>query len=105
MNRLKILTVLTFGSLILFSSCLKNSTPSDPYYTPTTANVTPTATLAELQKGRDLFLGRCGSCHSLYSPDNYSPTDWKGIVSIMGPRAGLSPADMTLVTKYLSRGK
>ena len=106
MRRLKFLAVLAIGSLVIFTSCSKNSSSSaDPYYTPTAANVTSTATLTELQQGRDLYLGRCGACHGIYSPDSYSAANWRSILSIMGPRAGLSAANITLVTKYVTRGQ
>jgi PBP1b-binding outer membrane lipoprotein LpoB len=105
MKRLKIYLLFAVGSLLLLNSCSKNTNTSDSYYTPTAANVTPNATLAELQQGRDLYLGKCGACHQIYSPDSFNASNWQNILSMMAPRAGLSSANSTLVYKYVTRGK
>jgi hypothetical protein len=105
MKRLKVYFLFAAGSLLLLNSCSKNTNTSDSYYTPTAANVTPNATLAELQQGRDLYLGKCGTCHQIYSPDSFNASNWQNILSMMAPRAGLSSANSTLVYKYVTRGK
>jgi hypothetical protein len=91
----------------LFSvSCSKDTTvDTSSLYIPTTADVTANATLTELQQGRTLFIANCGKCHSLYSPDNYSPTQWKNILSNMAPRTSMSTAQIDLVTKYVCKGQ
>ena len=86
------------------SSCKKNLS-SDSLYTPTAADVTSTATLADLEAGRNLFISKCGACHSLYSPDSYSAASWKSIVPNMAARTNLTAAQITQVIKYVSRGK
>jgi mono/diheme cytochrome c family protein len=91
--------------LILFTvllSCKKSSTAT--LYTPTSDDVTSTATLDELQQGRTLYINNCGSCHQLYSPDDYTATQWKGIMPGMASSARLTSAQTTLVTKYVTRG-
>jgi hypothetical protein len=90
--------------LVLLMGCTKTNSGGSSLYTPTSSDVTATATLAELQQGRTLYMNRCNSCHSLYSPDDYNSTQWKSIMSNMGPRSGMSAADILLVTKYVSRG-
>jgi hypothetical protein len=101
------LFILALTLFIIMIGCSKNNTNTDSgsVYTPTSADVTPTATLAELQKGRTLFINNCGKCHSIYSPDSYTPTRWTAIMSMMGPNTTLSPSDIQLVTKYVTRGK
>ena len=96
--------VLSASLLILIMSCNKSNSGGSSLYTPTSSDVTTTATLAELQQGRTLYMNNCNSCHSLYSPDDYNPAQWKSIISNMGPRTGMSSADILLVTKYVSRG-
>ena len=92
---------------ILITGCSKSKTNTDSssVYTPTSADATPTATLSELQQGRTLFINNCGKCHAIYSPDSYTPTRWTAIMSMMGPNTTLSPSDIQLVTKYVTRGK
>ncbi len=91
---------------VSFVGCSKNlATNTDSLYVPTSADVTSSASLTDLQAGRSIFINNCGRCHSLYSPDNYSASDWKAIIPNMAGRAGLSATQATQVTKYVTRGK
>ena|SRR5450631_1004738 len=90
-------------ALILTVSCKKNSGGSS-LYTPTNADVTITATLQDLQHGRTLYMDNCNSCHSLYSPDDYTPIQWRSILPNMAPRTGMTSSEILLVTKYVTRG-
>jgi mono/diheme cytochrome c family protein len=89
---------------VLIISCNKTSSSGSSLYTPTSADVTANATLADLQQGRTLYINNCNACHGLYSPDDYNPAQWKSIISNMGPRTGMSSAEILLVTKYVTRG-
>jgi hypothetical protein len=99
------LPALFAGLLFISMSCSKSNSSGSSLYTPTTADVTSTATLTELLQGRTLFINNCNSCHGLYSPDNYTATEWKSIISNMGPRTSMSSSEILLVTKYVTRGK
>jgi mono/diheme cytochrome c family protein len=105
MKQIKLLAILSFGVLLFFSSCTKTVVAPDTVYVPTVSDVTATATLAQLQQGHSLFVGRCGSCHGLPSPDAYSASNWTSILANMAPRAGLSSAETALVSKYVNRGR
>jgi hypothetical protein len=101
MKKIKlILPALFFGILL---SCTKTSTSN--LYTPTSADVTANATLSELQDGRTLYIDNCGRCHDLYSPDDLSVSGWKNAISNMAPKTGMNAAQVTLVTKYVTRGR
>ena len=106
MKKMKYSYLLLFsGVLFLFiQSCSRSSTVSSSLYTPTSVDVTASATLMDLQHGRTLYINNCGRCHGLYSPDNFSSTQWKSIISSMAPNTGLSASDILLVTKYVTRG-
>ena len=95
---------LTAGLFILIG-CSKSSNSTSSLYVPTSADVTSTATLADLQQGRTLYINNCNSCHSLYSPDSYNSTQWKSIIGSMAPKPSLSSSEILLVTKYVTRGK
>jgi mono/diheme cytochrome c family protein len=60
-----------------------------------------TASLADLQHGRELYLGRCGSCHAPIEPARFQPSAWRGHVLEMKQRAKLSDRDVDLMTAYL----
>jgi len=85
-------------------SCSKTPDTSS-LYVPSYADTTATATLAELQEGRALYVNNCATCHQLYSPDNFTPTQWQGIMASMAPRTGMNSDEVTLVTKYVTRGQ
>ena len=93
------------AAMIIAGSCSKNgSGDTSSFYVPTSADATANATLQELTLGRALYISNCNACHQLYNPDNYTPTQWRGIVSSMGPRTSMSASDVQLVAKYLTRG-
>lgn len=94
-----ILTVIVFS----FVSCTKAPGSSSPYV-PTVADVTANATLTQLQQGRTLFINNCGLCHSLPNPDDYSVSGWNSILSNMAPKTTMSSTEVTIVTKYVTRG-
>jgi hypothetical protein len=88
--------------LVLLLSCTKVSTTA--LYTPVSTDATANATLQELQDGRTLYINNCGKCHNLFSPDDYSVNNWKTIMSGMAPKTSMNAAQVTLVTKYVTRG-
>jgi len=93
------------ATLFLSGGCKKDPGGSGSSYTPTTADVTATATLAELQQGRTLYLNNCNNCHALYMPEAYSPSQWKTVLGLMAPKTGMTSSQILLVTKYVSKGK
>ena len=100
-----IVGVLFISVFLLIGSCTKSNVDTTSLYIPTSADVTLTATLPELQQGRDLYVNNCGRCHGLYSPDNYTSSQWRSIINSMAPRTSLSTSEIQLVTKYVTKGK
>lgn len=95
--------ILTFAAFSIVS-CSKSSGSSGPYV-PTASDVTANATLTQLQQGRTLFINNCGLCHALPNPDDYSVSGWNSILSVMAPRTSMTPSEVTLVGKYVTRGQ
>jgi hypothetical protein len=105
-NHLKVYAALFFACAALATSCSKdNKVNTNGLYVPTAADTTVNATLSELQQGRAIYIDHCGSCHNLYSPDDYSSSQWPRVLSNMASRAGLSSGNTLLVKKYLTKGK
>jgi hypothetical protein len=97
--------VFSLAVILTFSGCSKSGADTSSLYTPSSSNVTATATLQELQQGRILYINNCGQCHGLVSPDSYTPTQWKSsILPIMTLRTNLSASDVQLLTKYICKG-
>ena len=61
----------------------------------------PQTTLAELERGRSLYLARCGSCHQPYQPGHLAPSAWPAQVDEMAERSKLGTADRELVLLFL----
>ena len=59
-------------------------------------------TVAELDHGRKLLLGHCGSCHQPPSPTERVAAEWPREVDEMAERSGLSPEQAARVTRYLT---
>ncbi len=107
MTRLEKFAALSVSVLLFINACKKDTSAvsTDSIYVPATSDVTTTASLAELQQGRTLYVNSCGACHGLYTPDNFTPSGWTGIMASMARRTSLSPSDVALVKKYVTRGK
>lgn len=105
MKKLHVIWIIGVGSLFFLNSCKKDALVTDSLYVPVASDVTATATLTDLQQGRTIYVNSCGSCHGLYSPDQYSVSNWNSILPNMAPRAGLSASEKALVQKYVERGK
>jgi len=73
-------------------------------YTPSEANVNKrqTASLAELQQGKEIFSAKCGRCHKLPKPEKHQPEEWTKILEKMAPKAKLTADQKALVFKYIS---
>jgi mono/diheme cytochrome c family protein len=93
---------LAFSGLVLIASGCATSIPM-----PTDVDLDRmsgpqrTASLADLQHGRELYLGRCGSCHAPIEPARFQASAWRGHVLEMKQRAKLSDRDVDLMSAYL----
>src|SRR5687767_13132252 len=61
----------------------------------------PGTSSEDLARGRQLYAGRCGSCHLPVAPHEVAPQQWPGHVDEMKERAGLSDIEAELVRRYL----
>lgn len=64
----------------------------------------PDATLAELARGRSLYVEKCAGCHALKSPHELSAEQWSHEVDEMRQSQGvrLSEPEATAIVRYLS---
>jgi hypothetical protein len=64
----------------------------------------PGVTLAELSHGRELYVSRCGSCHTLKRPLELPPEQWQVEVDDMRAKNGvkLSDAEAQAIVRYLT---
>ncbi|MCE9636824.1 MAG: hypothetical protein K8T90_14060 [Planctomycetes bacterium] len=48
------------------------------------------------------YEARCGGCHVPFHRTDFAPRKWSSILAVMGPRAGLSPAQRERILAYLT---
>jgi hypothetical protein len=56
---------------------------------------------SDIETGKTIFTNRCGKCHVLPKPDDFTAKRWEGILSYMIPKARLSNEQAIHVTAYL----
>ena len=61
----------------------------------------PGTDVAQLERGRALFMDRCSACHVPPSPSSLPADQWHAQVEEMQVRAGLEPPQAELVERYL----
>ena len=65
------------------------------------ASATRPTTLAELERGREVYVRRCGNCHQPVQPSEYAPAAWPKHVDDMAERAKLATDDRELIVRFL----
>ncbi len=95
----KVLTVLT----TLIVGC---ATPM-PMVKPTQADVDRAKTkwenadLASLQLGYTIYSEKCGNCHKLYRPAQFSEKKWLNVIPKMAAKANITDNEQQLIREYL----
>lgn len=57
--------------------------------------------LAELERGRGLYVARCASCHALHLPSEIPAARWPQLLDGMAPRAKISRTERDAIERYL----
>lgn len=97
----KYLYSLCLVAVIVYSCKTQQSAPTT---TSAETSVT-TANLSKdemLKKGEDLFNLKCGRCHGLPSPADFTVADWKPIIAAMAPKAKLNAEETNWVLAYVN---
>ncbi len=71
--------------------------PATPAPDPATGKIN----VALIESGKKVFETRCGKCHGLKKTDDYTTTDWTGIMVRMAPKARLDETEKTQVLAYV----
>ncbi|MDP9957558.1 cytochrome c5 [Epilithonimonas hungarica] len=85
---------------VIVYSCKTQQTTS-----PTTGTNTAIVNLTKeeiLKKGEDLYNLRCGRCHGLPTPSEFTVADWKPIMERMAPKAKLTVEETNWVLAYVN---
>jgi cytochrome c5 len=95
-----------FVWMLLAAACSKKAAPPpapQPAAVVREAAPAPKPQLADgsLAAGQTLFNQKCGRCHALRKPEEFTARQWRGIMEIMGPRAKLDDAQKMQVLAFL----
>lgn len=99
--------IVVISILMGIIACHKKSLPDiteRKYEAPKTivTSYPPTGIIApDTTAGKIFFTNRCGKCHGLPEPLQYTAQRWDGILSYMIPRARLSNEQAVHVTAYV----
>lgn len=98
-----IMAFLILSLSILCKACSPKATPvitsrtvAPPKMEKQALDITP-----DIKEGEVVFTTRCGKCHDLPLPDQYTAKRWEGILSYMIPKAKLNAAQGVHVTAFL----
>jgi mono/diheme cytochrome c family protein len=64
----------------------------------------PQVSLGDLERGRSLYLAKCGSCHALRDPKSVPAGQWQHEIDQMETKQGvhLTPAESHDIFRYLA---
>jgi hypothetical protein len=51
--------------------------------------------------GREMYVNNCGSCHSLFLPEQYTKSEWREHLDRMQLRSGINDRQKEVILKYL----
>jgi mono/diheme cytochrome c family protein len=93
MNGRKIITVLVIALAAISVGC------SSQLYMPASSNA---AQQQDLLAGRKLYVSKCGGCHNLHLPGEFSASAWEKNISEMQEKAKISDEQKKLILNYLT---
>jgi mono/diheme cytochrome c family protein len=71
-------------------------------YIPSATHTSDPEALASMQKGRELYISKCSSCHNLYKPQSYTTEKWKHQMIEMKMQAQITDVQADLILSYLT---
>lgn len=58
-----------------------------------------------MNTGYVLYRRKCGNCHYLYRPAEFTEMKWKSVMPVMSLKAKLSPEEKNLILNYILSAK
>jgi hypothetical protein len=65
----------------------------------------PAATLYTLEAGRQKYIDRCGGCHSLHIPSEFTEEQWRNTLDEMQSRSRTSDEEKELILLYVAAAR
>jgi hypothetical protein len=91
-------------TVIIILSCQKKSVPTISSRTsePALPKADTGIVVPDKERGQLVFNNRCGRCHGLPEPNQYTINRWETIMASMSSRARLSKEDRIHVTAWVN---
>jgi hypothetical protein len=94
-SRLKILAI-AITIVVLIYKC------STALFIPTSVEAQKSGiSLDTLLMGREMYIKNCGSCHSLFLPEQYTKSEWRIHIDSMQLRSDINDKQKEVILKYL----
>jgi hypothetical protein len=98
--------LLVFSSLLLLAgglaACAARAVPTvTPELVAAASARWPDMTDQRLEAARNLYVGRCANCHSLYAPNYHDEAKWRQVMIKMGRKAKLSDEQREEVQRFV----
>ena len=102
---------LLFASVILLATvaaCTHKAAPAasvEKKQTETEQKVVvqaPVTNGAQIVDGGKIYEARCGKCHELHKPDEFTASEWPDILRSMAPKAKLNQSMKEMVMAYVT---
>jgi len=111
-KRLTVIIFISFICLYNLAGCAKKSSPAaTPGFSETTVPKTsaakknnttePKKESNSVRAGQFAFDAKCGHCHALKRPGDFTENEWITIMDRMAPKANLDPVEKENVLAYL----
>jgi len=97
----------TLISILLISGigCSKKITPTTSVTEQTNSSeLHQNVSAEEVAFGKTIYNQKCGRCHRLYAPDEFSMRKWDKVLPVMFQKAHLDTAQQRLVRAYVTAG-
>lgn len=101
--------LLVCGLAALVAACAHKATPTSSTSSTSSSGTssapapssTANASAAKIEAGHQVYNAKCGRCHGLKDPANYTAERWVPIMQSMAPKARLSEEETAQVTAYV----
>lgn len=98
----KIGTIALSTILIMVLGCSKKSVPTASKQSKGMISAAVALSPIELE-GQKIYSEKCGRCHSLKDPSEYTAKEWIPIMNSMANKARLTDAEKSSVTAYVNK--
>lgn len=104
---MKAISIITFLLCLAIIACHRKSMPviterkTEPPVKQTSVYPPAMTVKPDTAQGRILFTARCGRCHALPYPSQFTAARWDGILTTMVPRARLDNNQTVHVQAYV----